>query len=481
MPLAAGTSQKVISRNIATEIRAGRKRSQAAAIAYSNARKSKDAATKTPSNKLSYYASLLPGKESQFQTPEGYRIYKNVPIARTGTQTYLGRELKKNAGYDPSWNLSDDEQVEVYRPIEEVTAPETLASFEGKSVLDEHPEGEKILVDALDEYDGYTKGHAQNVRVGDKLPDGETSLVADLQVKHPDLNVKIDGGVRDVSCGYTFLLAKDESGRLIQTKIRGNHIAVVPKGRAGEEVGIRDAAIDEAPIRKRVAMKFRDLLSAIGFQNWAKDAKPEEIADALAEMKDEKEDEEKRDEKKESKVKDRKKAARDAMHSALDAYMDAKDDDEDEGQEEGEDKKAKDEEPDDEKVEKLVEEEKANGDKKGGKDDAEILPPDERGKTEWKVGDAAASLGAIRPLIAKSKDCKAINAFNKIARSVKEIQSGVKDGAPDPFEALTKISGGANDSEPDIPMFEFFNGKSYADGLKAWNEHLKARGERHAS
>ena len=108
-------------------------------------------------SRLSYYASLLPGKESQFQTPEGYRIYKNVPIARTGMQIYLGRELKKNEGYDPSWNIGDDQQVEVYRPIEEVTAAETLASFEGKSVLDEHPSGDKVLIDALDEYEGTPK------------------------------------------------------------------------------------------------------------------------------------------------------------------------------------------------------------------------------------------------------------------------------------------------------------------------------------
>lgn len=194
-------------------------------------------------SRFTYYASLLPGKESQYQTPEGYRIYKNVPIARTGMQVYLGRELKKNDGYDPSWNIGDDQQVEVYRPLSEVTAAETLASFEGKSVLDEHPHGDKVLVDALDEYEGYSKGHIQNVRVGEELPGGWTSVIADLHVKNPDLNVKIDGGIRDVSCGYTFVLAKDQAGRLTQTKIRGNHVAVVPKGRAGDDVAIGDAAL----------------------------------------------------------------------------------------------------------------------------------------------------------------------------------------------------------------------------------------------
>jgi hypothetical protein len=40
MPLKKGKSRKVISENIATEIRAGRKPAQASAIAYSKARES---------------------------------------------------------------------------------------------------------------------------------------------------------------------------------------------------------------------------------------------------------------------------------------------------------------------------------------------------------------------------------------------------------------------------------------------------------
>jgi hypothetical protein len=41
MPLAKGKSKKTISKNIATEIRSGRPKKQAVAIAYSVARKSK--------------------------------------------------------------------------------------------------------------------------------------------------------------------------------------------------------------------------------------------------------------------------------------------------------------------------------------------------------------------------------------------------------------------------------------------------------
>lgn len=41
MPLKKGTSKKVISKNIATEVRAGRPQKQAVAIAFSEARRSK--------------------------------------------------------------------------------------------------------------------------------------------------------------------------------------------------------------------------------------------------------------------------------------------------------------------------------------------------------------------------------------------------------------------------------------------------------
>jgi hypothetical protein len=46
MPLKSGSSQKTISQNIRTEVKAGKKPSQAAAIAYSVARKSAPAKKK---------------------------------------------------------------------------------------------------------------------------------------------------------------------------------------------------------------------------------------------------------------------------------------------------------------------------------------------------------------------------------------------------------------------------------------------------
>lgn len=448
---------------------------------------------------IAYYASRIPGKESWVQTDEGYRTYLNVPIARTGSQQYLGCELKKNRGYKPEWNLRDDEMVTVLRPLEEVTHPAAIASFENKSVLDEHPEGDKILIDALDELDGYTKGHGHNVRVGTTLDSGETSIIADLTVKHPELNLKIDGigclPVRDVSCGYTFVLDRDEAGQYIQRQIRGNHIAIVPKGRAGSEVGIGDAAPDLRFTRRTtMAGRFaapktpiRDFFAGLGFKKWSETATDEAVADALKEMSE---------------------GAKDEDEKETEAEKEAREKKEKEGAKDGKGKGAKDEDehPDgcrctdcmgakDEDLEDVDAEEESAADKKkgakdgkkGAKDDAEILSPEDRAESDWdgvrmSVKDSAAELRLMKPAIAASKDPKVREAYNANVKRVRSLMAGAKDGAlaKDPYLALVSPGGedGANDAEPEIPMYAFFNGKSHADGLKDYNDYVQSRQRR---
>lgn len=441
--------------------------------------------------RLAYVASELPGRETWKQTPEGYRIYLNVPIARTGSQEYIGRELKRNRGYNPEWNLGDDERVTVLRPLNEVTAPIAVASGEGKSVLDLHPAGDKVLIDALDEFDDYTKGHATNLRVGDALPDGETPVLADLWVKHPELNMKVESGeAREVSCGYTFVLDRDEAGQYIQRKICINHIAIVPKGRAGQYVGIQDAAPTSQNTRSSKMSKpnvsFRSMLQALGLAAWIKDKDTDAVADAMAELegdegmadkgaKDKKgaKDDADESDKKDKKDKDEDgskdddgdhpKGCRCEAKDCMAAMKDAKDK-----------KGAKDGDGDEEDLEE-VEKESAK-DKKGAKDDAEIMAPADRTETLFSTGDAAAFLADIRPTIAKSKNVKERKAFNALARVVRSAQDGIKDGKPDPFlDLVSPSANGVNDAEPEIPMFQFFNGVEHSAGLKAWNEYQADR------
>ena len=204
---------------------------------------------------LAYYGDRI--SPHMTESPEGYLICHDVPIARTGPQEYYARELALDG--DP------ERLVTVDRRPEDVFEDATLASFEGKPVTDEHPP-ENI---GPENYSSYTKGHVQNVRrVGDYI-------VGDLYINDAALASEVKNGVkREVSCGYLCDYVPDGAGYR-QTKIRGNHVAVVPKGRAGHAVAIQDAA-GQAEKGRTIMKDFHKSLLAL-FGRAAKDASPEEL------------------------------------------------------------------------------------------------------------------------------------------------------------------------------------------------------------
>ena len=196
--------------------------------------------------------------------PEGYLLCLNVPVARTGMQEYLPEELGLPAGSGPPG------LIPVIRPEEEVFSKETIASFEGMPVTNDHPpDGVDIgNIKALQ------KGHAHNVRRGS----GEERdlLLADLIITDPVLIGLIMDGKREISCGYTYELC-EENGKYIQRRIRGNHVAVVDAGRAGPRVSIKD----QRPERR--TRKMKKSLSKI-LARMAKDGDIETVAEIIEEM-----------------------------------------------------------------------------------------------------------------------------------------------------------------------------------------------------
>lgn len=212
---------------------------------------------------IAYFGS--PISPNQIETAEGYLICKNVPIARTGSQNYLAREMGV-ADADP------EAVIPVMRYPEDVFSPETIASFEGKPVTMTHPPEDVTP----ENWSAYAKGHVQNVR-----RTGE-HIMADLVITDPTLIDQVrSGSMRQVSCGYRCDYAVDPAGGYRQKRIRGNHVAVVPLGRAGAAVSIQDAAAPAAEkVRKSMNMFNRVILTALG--KAAKDASPEELEELVA-------------------------------------------------------------------------------------------------------------------------------------------------------------------------------------------------------
>lgn len=212
---------------------------------------------------LAYYGYTI--SPNQIETGEGFLICRNVPIARTGTMDYLESELKPDG--------DSSKIVKVFRSSEEVFSEAALSSFEGKPVTDNHPP-ELITPET---YRQYSRGHAENVRKGEG--EWEDYLVADLHIQDEELIGAVQGGKREISCGYECTWSDNGDGTYSQHNIRGNHIAVVTQGRAGKNVAILDSnnniRAEEQPERNG-KMKKNSLFFKL-FAKAAKDASPEEL------------------------------------------------------------------------------------------------------------------------------------------------------------------------------------------------------------
>lgn len=215
-----------------------------------------------------FYGSRI--SDNILVTPEGFLICKNVPISRVGEQEYFGDELGLT---EYSGRL-----ITVTRREKDVFDSKAVASFEGKPFTDDHP----VVAVTPDNYKQYLKGHAANIRRG--VGDDIDKLIADLFINDPSTIKKImEDGKREISCGYDCDYEIDDTGKIYQVNIRGNHIALVDEGRAGHNVRIKDNKLN---LKKEgeCKMKKTDKNSIIGrmLSAFVKDeAAPEEIEEAM--------------------------------------------------------------------------------------------------------------------------------------------------------------------------------------------------------
>lgn len=195
---------------------------------------------------LKYFIEKSLGKVQKV-TPEGYLLCIGVPIARTGEYEYGVHEL-------PEYEGREDGIIICERPAEVVFSDRTVASFEGKPFTVGHPE-EGVDVES---WGDLAAGVVQNVRRGE----GEDSelLIADILVTKPEAIDEIRSGVREVSCGYDADHDQVEPGRIRLTSITGNHVALVPEGRAGHQVAIGDGKGVESGMKEKKKISFMDWL-----------------------------------------------------------------------------------------------------------------------------------------------------------------------------------------------------------------------------
>jgi len=175
--------------------------------------------------------SSLPA--SFLETPEGYVRVRGT-FSRSGCQTYT--------------NPDGSKRVE-YRPLEEVSRPDSLLSMGGLPVTLEHPP-QLLTPDTVRQH---TRGHSgTQVEFTDGFVHGTVTLTdreAIEAVKRRDA-VELSVGYR---CDYDPTPGTAPDGTRydgVQRNISGNHLAVTRQARAGSEVRLHfdSAAGDDQPI-----------------------------------------------------------------------------------------------------------------------------------------------------------------------------------------------------------------------------------------
>ena len=164
------------------------------------------------------------------------------------------------------------------RDADEVFDQASMASFGGVVVTNEHPQG------------FVTTRNVREVQVGhvgtDVRRDGDY-LVATVTITDPATIDAIRAGKVEVSCGYTAEIVAAQGtydGQTYtarQTKIRGNHLAVVEEGRAGPGARLLlDAAHTVRQDRENTMVtEKKDAMVAVGDREFEV---PEEVANMMA-------------------------------------------------------------------------------------------------------------------------------------------------------------------------------------------------------
>ena len=163
-------------------------------------------------------------------TDEGFLV---VParISRIGIQEYLAGEM----GVE---DRQPDDIIRVYRPEEEVFSDLSLSSFSNKPVTNNHP---PVLVNASNAKE-YSVGHA-----GPTVTRDGCFAKSDLFIIDAKSIADIESGKAELSNGYTAdidwtpgVSPDGEQYDAVQRNIKGNHIAIVERGRAGRDCRVAD-------------------------------------------------------------------------------------------------------------------------------------------------------------------------------------------------------------------------------------------------
>lgn len=234
MPLLSGSSEQTMSKNIEELRNSGYGEKQAAAIAYHKA--GKDAVSKR-SNDINGWVEI-----------------KDNPISKVGIFPYLGSSISRE--------LEPSKVYMIYRPEEELSDPECIASFKLLPWINDHE-----MLGSREE--GLTPAEEKGVEgvIGENVYFDYPYLRGNLKMFSESLANVVNSGKKELSAAYqaTYeMISGVFEGQHydgIQRKLRGNHLATVEQGRSGKDVAVLDHfkfTIDSTELSKMTTENYSE-------------------------------------------------------------------------------------------------------------------------------------------------------------------------------------------------------------------------------
>lgn len=152
-------------------------------------------------------------------------------FARTGSQLYTAKQLGLT-------DVAPDKVITVYRDEADVFDAASMESFRSAPVTIGHPKNAAGLDMKL------TADNSKELQVGmlEGMPTrDEDTLAGMLVLTSKEAIDALEDGTQELSAGYAMDLEL-VGDKYYQRNIRANHIAIVPKGRAGSSCRISDEA-----------------------------------------------------------------------------------------------------------------------------------------------------------------------------------------------------------------------------------------------
>lgn len=188
--------------------------------------------------------------QTRYRTPEGYLLCEGARIARTGPMLYAPDEMP-DVEVGPYGRM-----ITILRDADVLFAPDTIQSFIGKPITNDHP-AMNVNPETFKEV---TVGTVLNPRQGEGVE--AQYLLADLLITDAAAIAAVEANKVQLSPGYDCEVEQLQPGLGRQTFVLGNHVALVDQGRGGPSCSIQDGESQMAKRKLSLADRLRAAFKA---------------------------------------------------------------------------------------------------------------------------------------------------------------------------------------------------------------------------